>query len=258
MGLALFVLALLDQYDAASEKVRFPDDEVLREWSSRGEAHRKVIRMITDRTAWAKAFELVDHKLGMLPPKPEIGVSIEESEDPRPACSTGKEGRGIVRFNMRHLAQYQAKLDELAILEKEGKVARWIVPPMKMEAIIPHELTHVVTGGFEDLWVAEGLASYVASDDVVFYMFNQRKSRVDTLERLVPEADAYARGMAFFLWLEKEQGADGVRSFARKVSRERYTPARATSEIAGQAWESIVPVEKTWSAGYIAQFKPSP
>jgi hypothetical protein len=255
---AIALLALLDQYDRAAEKVRLPDDEVLRRWSAKSEAHRKIISMISDRKNWAKAFEIVDQKLGMLPSNPDIGVSVEDTDDKRPACSSGKEGRGTVRFNMRQLAPYQEKLDELEVLEKGGKGVKWIMPPMRMEAIIPHELTHVVTGGFEDLWLAEGLASYTAADDVVFYMFNHRKSRVDTLERVVPEADAYARGMAFLLWLEKTSGAEGVRTFARKVSREAVSPSRAAAEIAGQDWERIVLVEKTWSAEYIAQFKPAP
>lgn len=255
---AIALVALLDQYDRAAEKVRFPDDEVLRQWSSKSESHRKVINMISDRRSWAKAFEIVDHRLGMLPANPDIGVSIEDSEDNHPACSTGKEGKGVVRFNMRHLAAYQERLDEIANQEKGGKGMRWIIPPMRMEAIIPHELTHVVTGGFEELWLAEGLASYAASDEVVFYMFNLRKSRVDTLGRLVPEADAYARGMSFLLWLEKEHGADGVRTFARRVSREGVAPSRAAAEVAGQPWETIVLIEKTWSAEYIAQFRPSP
>ncbi len=258
MMLAIALLALLDQYDRAAEKVRLPDDEVLRRWSSKSEAHRKIINIISNRNSWAKAFEIVDRKLGMLPSNPDIGVSIEDTEDKRPACSSGKEGRGVVRFNMRQLAPYQEKLDELDLQEKGGRGVKWIMPPMRMDAIIPHELTHVVTGGFEDLWLAEGLASYTAADEVVFYMFNNRKSRVDTLERVVPEADAYARGMAFLLWLEKESGAEGVRTFARRVSRDRIAPSRAAADVAGQEWEKLVLVEKTWSAEYIAQFKPTP
>jgi hypothetical protein len=256
--LAFALLALFDQYDRAAEKVHFPDDEALRQWSMKSEAHRKLILMISDRRSWAKAFEIVNERLGLLPANPEIRVTIEDSDDKRPACSSGKEGRGIVRFNMRHLAAYQEKLDEFDREQKGGKTIKWIVPPMKMDAVIPHELTHIVCGGFEELWVAEGLASYAAADEVVFYQFNHRKSRVDSLDRVVPEDDSYARGMSFLRWLEKERGADAVRSFARKVSREGVAPSQAAADAAGQPWDKLVLIEKTWSAEHIAQFKPAP
>ena len=258
MLIVLALLAALDPYDRAAEKVQFPDDEALRQWSMKSEAHRKLILVISDRRAWARAFEIVDQRLGLFPANPEIRVTIEDSDDKRPACSAGKEGRGIVRFNMRHLAAYQEKIDEFDREKKAGKAVKWVVPPMRLEAVIPHELTHLVCGGAEDLWVAEGLASYAASDDYVFYKFNHSKSRVDTLDRVVPEDDSYARGMSFLQWLEMERGADAVRSFAKKVSREGVPPSKAAADVAGQPWEKLVLIEKTWSAEHIAQFKTVP
>ena len=255
---ALALLALPDQYDRAAEKVRFPDDEVLRQWSAKSDAHRKVVALISDRSHWARAFQAVDEKLGLLPANPEIRVTLEETDDKRPACSSGKDGRGIVRFNLRQLVPYQEKLDEVAEIEKSGRKVRWAVPPTRMEGVIPHEVAHVVCGGFQDLWVAEGLASFAAGEDVAFYQFNLRKGRIDSLDRGVTEDDSYARGLSFLRWLEKDHGADAVRAFARKVSREGVAPSRAAADISGLAWEKVVVQEKAWALEYIAGFKPSP
>jgi hypothetical protein len=256
--LAIAFLALLDSYDRAAEKVRFPQDSSLREWSRKSEGHRKVIDMITDRKQWAKAFQTVDLKLGLAPADPDVRITIEDTDDKRPACSAGKDGRGFVRFNMRLLVPYQDKLDEIERDKAAGKKMRFIVPPMRLDAVIPHELAHVICGGFEESWMSEGIASYVGDDDVIFYMFNHRGSRVDTLDRVVPEDDAYARGMVFFLWLEKERGADGVRAFARRIVRDGILPSRAAADACGIPWEKVVLREKTWSDEYIAKYKNNP
>jgi len=254
----VLLLALLDQYDRAAERIRIPESDVLAKWSDRSEAHRKLVEMISNRRNWSLAFEAIDHRLGIVPADPEIIVSIEDSDEARPACSSGKLGKGVIRFNMRILSEYQRRLDEIEREKKAGKQFKFLVPPMKMDGVIAHELTHVVCGGPTDFWIAEGLACYVAADDVVFYHYNHRKLRVDTLDHLVPEEDAYARGMAFFLWLEKEKGAAGVHDFTRWVVVKNSPPPAAAASVTGEPWEDLILKERNWSAEYISKFKSSP
>lgn len=259
MGLAFALLALLDAYDTAAEKVRFPDGETQRQLSKPGASHRKVVNLVTDRGEWAKAFRTIHDRLGLLPAAPDIQVVIEDTDDKRPASGVGKDGRGTIRFNMRLLGPYQQKLDDFELARQSGKAVKWVVPPSRLDAIVTHELTHVVCGVMAEDWLTEGIASYTAGEEALFYEFNHRGSKVETLDRSVGETDAYARGMAFFRWMEKEFGQDKVRDFARRVSSgSGEKPGPAAAEVTGTTWDKLLLREQAWSAEYVAKFKTKP
>ena len=167
MGFVLAFLSCFDQYDAAAERVRFPDGETQRQFSKAGAAHRKVVNLVTDRQEWAKAFRTIHDMIGLLPTEIDIQVVIEETDDKRPACGQGKDGRGTIKFNMRQLGPYQQRLDEFELLRQGGSGVRLILPPSRIDAMITHELTHVICGGFEELWLTEGIASYTAGDEAI-------------------------------------------------------------------------------------------
>ena len=259
MALALALLALLDQYDTAAEKVRFPDGETQRQLSKPGAAHRKVVNLVTDRGEWAKAFRTIHDRLGLLPAEPDIQVVIEDTDDKRPASGVGKEGRGTIRFNMRLLGPYQQKLDDFELARQSGKAVKWVVPPSRLDALVTHELTHVVCGVMAEEWLTEGLATYTAAEESLLYEFNHRGSKVDRLDRPVGETDAYARGLSFFRWMEKDFGPEKVRAFARRVSSgSGERPGPVAAEVTGTPWEKLLLQEQAWSAEYVASFKKKP
>ncbi|HXX94438.1 MAG TPA: hypothetical protein VEN81_12450 [Planctomycetota bacterium] len=251
----LALLACLDEFEDAAEKVKFPADEVLAQWSKKGEVHQKLVRTITDRKEWAKAFETVQKKLGIGPGKVDIDVLLFESDGQQLAQSKGTCGFGVVWFNMKLLVPTQKKMDEIDLEMKEGKLAAWIIPPRRLDAVITHELTHVMTGGDNERWVAEGLATYAAADDSFLYEFNRRGGRVDTLDRPLSEDDAYSRGLSFFRWMEKQHGADTVKKVAFRLSTGLEKTGVVVADILEAPWEQVLLREKAWSTEYLATFK---
>jgi hypothetical protein len=256
--IAVALLSFLDQFDEAAVKVRFPADEVQLQWSAKSDTHRKLIKLITDRKEWAKSFQTIQGKLGILPAAVDIQVVIDEADNSRLAWSSGKEGRGTVCFNMKLLPPHLKRLDDVDQEIKAGRLAPWIIPPQRLDSLITHELTHVVCGGIEEVWLAEGLATYAAGDESYFYNFTRRAGRVDVVGDSLSVADAYPRGMAFFRWMEQEHGAAKLKEFVGRVAAGREKPGPAAAEVLGRPWEQILHREKAWSTEYISKFKTSP
>lgn len=252
---ALALLACLDHFEEAAEKINFPSDEIQAQWARKSDVHRKLVKTITDRKGWAKAFETIQKKLGLGPGKVDIDVVFFESEGKRLAESKGSCGVGTVRFNMKLLAPFQKQLDEIDLEMKGGKLAPWIVPPRRLDVMITHELTHVLSGSCNETWVAEGLATFAAGDDSFLYEFNLRGGRVEALNRAPSEDDAYSRGLSFFRWMEKEHGSDLLKSFAQRVATGTEKTDAVAADLLGKSWEQILLREKAWSTVYMAGFK---
>ncbi len=248
--LVILFLALLGPADEAAEKVRFPADLVLQEWSGKSETHRKLVKFITDRKEWVKSFETIEGKLGILPTGGDIQVTFDEADNSRFAWSKGASGQGTVVFNMKLLAPHQKRMDDVDLEIQSGKLAPWIIPPQRLDSLLTHELTHILSAGMAESWLSEGLATYAAGDESYFYTFTRRAGHVDLLNGALSEADAYPRGMSFFRWMEQEHGATKLKEFVGRV-------ASAASEVLGLPWERILSREKTWSTEYIAKFKTS-
>ncbi len=255
---ATLILALLGPADEAAEKIRFPADLVLKEWSARSDTHRKLITFITDRKEWTRSFEKIQAKLGILPPNGDIQVAICEEDNSRFAWSKGAGSTGTVSFNMKLLAPHQKRMDDVDQEIQSGKLAPWIIPPQRLDSLLTHELTHIVSGSIEEPWLAEGMATYAAGDESFFYNFTRRSARVDRVNADLSEADRYPRGMSFFRWIEAEHGMEKLKEFVARVSGGREKPGPAASDVLGRSWEQILAREKAWSTEYIAKFKTSP
>jgi hypothetical protein len=255
--LAIALLACLDQFDEAAAKVRLPADEVQQQWSGKSDTHRKLIKLITDRKEWAKSFQTIHGKLGILPTNVDIQVVIDEADNGRFAWSRGRDGQGTVSFNMKLLPPHQKRMDDVDSEIQAGRLAPWIIPPQRLESVVTHELAHVVCGGIGDPWLAEGLATYAAGDESFFYNFTRRAGKVDVVNGTLSLLDAYPRGMAFFRWMEQEHGSAKLKEFVGRVAGGREKPGTAAEEVLGRPWEQILLREKTWSTEYIAKFKTS-
>jgi len=255
MILLLALLAFVDEFEEAAAKVKFPSDEVQREWSMKSETHRKAVNMATDRSRWSRAFEAIQKKLSLGPGKVDIDVVFHDSDELRLADSKGAFGFGTVRFNMKVLVPHLKRMDEIEAERKAGKLASTIVPGQHLDGLITHELTHVLAGPSDQLWVAEGMATYAGGEEYFLYLFNGRGGRVDGIDRAMVEADVYPRGLLFFRWMEKTQGADKVRGFAVRAASGNEKTKVFAADVLGLTWEQIVAREKTWSAEYLTGFK---
>jgi hypothetical protein len=255
MILLLALLSMADEFEEAADKIKFPPDEVLREWSMKGETQRKLVNLITDRGRWAKAFETIQKKLALGPGKIDIDVVFHESDEKRLADSKGRFGFGTVRFNMKLLVPHQKKMDDIELERASGKLAPIIVPGQGLDGIMTHELTHVLSGPCDESWVAEGLATYAAGEEYFLYAFNNRGGRVEAIDRPLSDLDAYPRGLSFFRWMEKEHGADRVRDFAVRAASGSEKTKEIATDVLGSTWEHILLREKDWSTEYLAGFK---
>lgn len=258
-----FVCALLlaavpaqDKYGKAVERMLFPEESVLTELAGRSEVHQRLVLLLADPGIWARMFRVIDEKLGLFTEKCDIQVLIEENDEPQPARGTGKGGRGAVKFNLNRLVEYQKKVDEYQREKAAGKIVRWIIPPVKLEVIIVHEMAHVFCGTYEEKWLTEGAACYVGDDTSVLYAFNNRGARVEGLDQAVPDEDSYARGMAFFRWMEATCGGEKLRDFLKRLSQKGEKYREAAEAVTGLSWDRIVADEKTWSAAWLEKFKP--
>jgi hypothetical protein len=249
------LLSLADEFEEAADKIKFPPDEVQREWSMKGETQRKLVNLITDRSRWAKAFETIQNKLGLGPGKIDIDVVFRESDEKRLADSKGRFGFGTVRFNMKQLVPHQKRMDDIEAERSSGKLAPVIIPGQGLDGILTHELTHVLSGPCDETWVAEGLATYAAGEEYFLYAFTHRGGRVETIDRPLNEQDVYPRGLSFFRWMEKEHGSDTVRDFAVRAASGNEKTKTIAADVLGSSWEHIVLREKDWSTEYLAGFK---
>ncbi len=255
MILVVALLAACDQFDDAAAKIRFPEPEKLLGWTEKSETDRKIVRLITDRGGWSKAFRTIQDKLGLFPAKVDIKIVVEDSDDSHPAWSRGNSGRGTIWFNMRRLVPYQKKLDEIDAEMREGKLSAWILPPTRPEGVLTHELTHVICGAMEERWLSEGIATYAAGDESYLYSFNKAGGRVATLNPELAESDCYPRGMVFFRWMEAQFGAGKLKEFVGRVADGREGAAPAAADVFRSTWEDLLRQEKDWSTEYLTKFK---
>lgn len=255
-ALLVAVLAVAQEpVERAVARVRFPEEE-MKAWARRGDVERRVIGWIGDRKAWKAALRKIEARLGFEIAKCSVKVELYEDDGTQPAQGGGRFGRGTVRFNMRRLVAYRRELDA-AEGKREGRTVRWVVPPMPFEAVLAHELSHVFCGTLEEKWVSEGLATYATADTSLMHAFVHDKRPVGTIEGVVEEADAYARGAAFFTWLEERAGRKAVHDFVRRVTRKGESTKAAASSAAGMPWSRLVLEEQAWSRDYFKKFSDS-
>jgi hypothetical protein len=156
---------------------------------------------------------------------------------------------------MKLLAPHQKKMDDVDEEIRAGRLAKWIVPPQRLDGLLIHELTHVVCGIIEETWLTEGLATYTAGDESFFYSFNRRGGQVGLLTGAVSQTDAYPRGMSFFRWMEQIHGPDRLKKFVDRIAGGREKAGSAAEGVLGTPWEELLRSEKAWSTDYISRFK---
>ncbi len=262
MRIALLLIlaagAPADRYDEAAERIRFPAADRLIEWASKGDAHRKLLVEFTDRKKFSAGFRMIEEKLGIFLPEVDVEVMFEESDDRRPARAGGKDGKGRIFFNLSRLVENERRLEDFEAQRRAGRNMVWLVPPTSYDVVVAHELVHVVCGTFQERWITEGLACWVAGDTASLHAFGHRKGTVESIDIPVTEDDAYPRGLLFFLWIEQRWNRPMVRAFIDRVRSRSESPGEALFALSGNTWARMSDEEQGWSKAYVARLKKAP
>jgi hypothetical protein len=214
---------------------------------------RRVVVTLLQKEHWVGAFTEIADKFGRFSDDLELRVDFSHDSDlVAQTASRGTERK--VSFNLKKLCEIQKKLDEFAQLKRQGKQPVFKVPPVKMERLIYHELTHVLQGGVNAPgWFSEGMAQLVGDDWNAVRQFIHERRPVRGLDAEVTNlTETYARGHLFWKWLD-------ARSAAAKTYELAYVKRvpwkQALEEATNRSWESIVSDEREWSARELERLK---
>jgi hypothetical protein len=214
------------------------------------EEARKVAGILQNRETWIGAYRALEERLGLLPDGLTVSVDFTlEGDEAGFGSGNGREGR--VRFNLKQLGERQRRIDETEARRKEaeirGKHMVYRVPPLRMDRLVYHELTHVFQRGCQaPAWFLEGMAQLMSEDPSNLAAFaNENSKKVQSIDEPTSDRnDTYARGHVFWLWLDSK-GA------ARKVADLCVLQGRpwkeALEEATGFPWAVLTVAERNWS-----------
>jgi hypothetical protein len=239
-------------YGAAARGVTFPPAAELEEARRKGEAHRAVVGIVTDRAVWARALQAVDERTGLFDGTVEVEVRFGALEG-RQAEGAGEGGKGRIVLDLRQLAEYWKRSEELREAVRQGQT--WSVPPARLEGVLTHELAHCFQGDGGPDWVREGLATYAAQDFHFAWAWRRAKEKAGDIEAEVEPRFVFARAWAFFEHLREKHGAEAPRRFAALVVRKGKTPSEAAREVTGVEWDDLKRDELRWSAEWLSNVR---
>jgi hypothetical protein len=205
--------------------------------------------MIQDKEQWLAAYRAVEATLGPWPADAAVTASFDYRGD-QLAKARGPAKVGEVKFNMDRLEEIQARLDEIEAqrveLAKRNLKMVWKVPPIRLDRVLWHELTHVWQDGEEAPdWFLEGMAQHVAKDESMVASFARSGRDLPALDgRRADRNDAYVRGQLFWAWLDTK-GA--VKPAARAFAIDKKPWQKALEETLKQPWDVIQLAERAWS-----------
>lgn len=244
MTWALALLLGQDRAEAFFERITFEEAR------PEGAAAERVADLLKKREHWLAGFRAVEVKLGPFREGVELAVSFDyDGGEVARAATRGRSSR--IRFNLRKLAEYQEKLDDLERrrkeLEGEGKRLQFRVPPARLDRTIWHELAHVFHGEYRAPdWFLEGLAQWASEDPAPLLALAAREAAVEAVDIPLPERnDLYGRGQLFWSWVAARGAAKalvGATVLAGADWKE------GTEKALGLSWASLREAEKEWSA----------
>lgn len=252
----LLVLALqMTRFERAAEGVALPSAESQAEWRDRSEQHARVVEIVADRQNWVEGLKRIEQKLGFFDEELTVAVTLDEWDSTQAALGGGRDGDGAIKFNMKTLAAYQHRIDEFEALQKEGPLKIY-VPPTQIKRTVWHELTHVYQDELESPeWFREGMACLVEQNESVLRWFAYEKREVKPLDEEPAKDEVYARGWLFWLWLEEEAGAEGVRQIARATCADGMKWRDAVEATLEMKWNDVIKAEREWSVEHVAKIR---
>ena len=249
----MLILLLLAAQDAAE---RFYESLRFEEAAAESPAAERVVETLRKAEHWTAAYRAIEAKLGPMRPV-TLTVSFDHDGD-EAAKASARNGRGQIRFNLRKLEEYQAKIDDLERrkreLAKEGKRLVFKVPPARIDRVIWHELTHVFHADYAaPEWFTEGLAQWLSEDPSAVQGYAQAGREPRSLDEALEERrDAYARGHLFWSWVAA-RGA--VKRVVRASVLDGAPWKEALERALGLSWDSLQSAEREWSAKEVERLR---
>jgi hypothetical protein len=218
---------------------------------------RRVLDILLKKEHWIGAYRALEQKYGPFPDDlaVEVDFTLSGSE-----VGWGKgQGRGgKVRFNLALLAEQVRKADELQAKIKEaqgrGQKATIKVPPIRIERVIYHELTHVLQRDAEGPgWFIEGMAQLAGDDPNNIASFAHGGKAVQGIDAEGMDRNTvYARGHLFWKWLESVGAA---KKTAGLILAGHRSWKESLEEATGQSWLLILVAEQEWSAKEVERLR---
>lgn len=251
MKVALLLMALAVLPDERAErhfdrmKIDAPDlsDDV----------SRRVVVYLLQKEHWVGAFTDIADRFARFPDDLDLTVDfkLDSEEVARTSCS-GNEWK--ISFNLKKLCELRKRLDEIEKMKREGKQFVFKVPPLKMDRLVYHEVTHVLQARFEAPgWFVEGMAQMVGDDLNAVCQFAKDGKAVRGLDRAITDRnETYARGHLFWKWLETRGATSKTFELA---FLKRLAWQQALEEATNRSWANIVAEESEWSARELQKYK---
>jgi hypothetical protein len=218
---------------------------------------KRVVAILTRKENWIGAHRAIEQRYGAFPDDLAIEVDFNLSGG-EVGWGKGEASGGKVRFNLGLLAEQLKKADELQARIKEAQIrgqrATVKVPPIRIERIIYHELTHVLQRGIEAPgWFVEGMAQLVADDPNNVASFAHGGKTVQGIDSESNDRNiAYARGHLFWKWLDSK---GGVKKTADLLLVQHRPWKQALEEAAGESWLLILIHEEEWSTKEVERLR---
>lgn len=222
------------------------------------EQGKKVAGILLKKENWIGAYKAMEFQLGAMPDNLTVKVDFNlEGTDAGWGGSNGSEAK--VRFNLKLLTETQKKIDEIEEKRKEaqsrGQRMVFRVPPLRMERLIYHELTHIFQRGCQAPgWFNEGMAQLISDDPNNLAAFSNANKKVLGIdEESLDRNDTYARGHLFWKWLDSKRA---VKKTADLVVLQQRPWKEALEEATGLPWAILILSEREWSAKELDRLQP--
>lgn len=258
MPILVWILALGPGLDADERARDFFDRIQFEPPGEDTDEARRVADVLQKKEHWIGAFKAVERQLGAMPDLLTVKVDFGlEGNDAGWGGSNGTAAK--VRFNLKRLGEIQKKVDEFDVKRKEaqgrGQNLVFRVPPLRMERLIYHELTHVFQRGCPGPgWLLEGMAQLIGDDSNNIAGFVNANKKVQVIdEGSLDRTDSYARGHLFWKWLE---GRGSARKAADLIVFQHRPWKEALEEATGLPWELVTLAERDWSAREVEKLQP--
>jgi hypothetical protein len=224
---------------------------------AKDEAARRLLEVLRKKEHWVGAYSALAEKFGPFPDDLVVTVDFNLRGE-EVAQGGGRKSRGVVSFNLEKLAEAQRGIEEAYAKKKAAEASGQrfvvIVPPIRFDRIIYHELTHVLQQSYDaPLWFLEGMAQLAGEDLNSICSFAQEKKKIQSIDvHLEGRKDTYARGHFFWKWLDSRGLAQRV--FELSIVQRRGWK-EALIEATQLSWESILLSEKEWSEKELDKFR---
>lgn len=239
---------------AVVEGLELPSGETMERLAARNRFYRRAIEFVRWKEPWIRALATMDEATGLFRGTFRIRVTFEATEAGELARGFGQNGNGGIQIDIDKLAGYLKRVEEFEKAKSQGGV-KILLPPLKLESILAHELTHCFQNGLLEPWVAEGMACFATGDPYFYYHYNYLCSRVSPVDQTPTERNLhYGRGMAFFEYFRTAHGAEKVKEFIRRLV-DQEDPREAAAQVSGKSWGDLSREELRWTERWLQKYR---